>query len=138
MYFHALKSSTSLNEEEKKALLVEFNEDIYQSVLDDTAHFIKVHENNIEKVHTEWTEHYGLPKCSVSECPHTARHYGRERREKKFEGERQDELYAFYESLFDRVIPIIWTLCFSDNLSNRASVNVIPSCSQLTIHRAHE
>lgn len=46
MYLHALKSSTTLSEEERNSLFVQFNEDIYQSLLDDTAHFSKQQETD--------------------------------------------------------------------------------------------
>ena len=104
-YFHGLRTSTTLDEEEKKELFVEFNQNIYPSLLDDIIHFVKEHENDIERVHREWTEIYGLPKCTVSECVQTARHYERRRRERKRECNNNDEdaVYNFYENEMDRV-----------------------------------
>ena len=101
-----------MDEAAKRALFLEFNEEVYRSVLDDTAHFIKEHGDDIERVHGEWTELYGLPKCTVSECAQTERHYGRGRRDRKREsvGEEEDALYAFYESLYDRVHHFIFHL----------------------------
>jgi len=94
-----------MDEEKKKALLVEFMETVYQSVLDDTAHFVKEHPEDIQRVWAEWTEQYGFAKCSVAECVKTARHYGRRRAPKKEAAEQKedDALFSFYESTFDRL-----------------------------------
>ena len=103
-YYDVLCAS-KLDEEEKKALLVEFMETVYESVLDDTAHFIKKHESDLQRVWKEWTEQYGFAKCSVSKCARTARHYGRGRmieNGRKQSGNDQHGLYTFYQSLFDR------------------------------------
>ncbi len=112
MYFEALRTSSKMDEAAKRALFVEFNEEVYRLVLDDAAHFIKEHEDDIGRVHGEWTERYGLPKCSVSDCAQTERHYGRGRRDRKREsvGEEEDALYAFYESLYDRIHHYIFHL----------------------------
>ena len=101
-----------MDDDAKRALFLEFNEEVYRSVLDDTAHFIKEHEDDLERVRKEWTERYGLPKCSVSECAQTERHYGRGREDRKREsvGEEEDALYAFYESLYDRIHHYIFHL----------------------------
>ena len=66
-YLEHINGSTAFGDGEKRSLFVEFNEDIYNLVLNDTAHFIKNHENDIQRVHSEWTELDRLPKCSVSE-----------------------------------------------------------------------
>ncbi len=103
--YYDVLSGSKMDEEKKKALLVEFMETVYRSVLDDTAHFIKEHSEDLQQVWSEWTEQYGFAKCSVSHCAKTARHYGRGRRDRKKEresGKEEDALYAFYESLFDR------------------------------------
>ena len=112
MYLEALRTSSKMKEDAKKALFTEFNEEVYRLVLDDTAHFTKEHGDDIERVHREWTERYGLPKCSVSDCAQTERHYGRGRRDRKREsdGEEEDALYAFYESLYDRIHHYIFHL----------------------------
>ena len=96
-----------MDEETKKALLVEFMETVYHSVLDDTAHFIEEHAGDLQQVWKEWTEQYGFAKCTVSECVKSARHYGRGRRTARKgkgngNGKREDALYEFYESIFDR------------------------------------
>ena len=110
MYFHALTSSTTLNEEEIKTLFVDFNQNVYLSLIDDTAHFISDHDKDIQRVHREWTELCGLPKCSVSKCAQTTRHHGRQRRAQIMDSENGDELYSFYESLYDRVHLFIFHL----------------------------
>lgn len=95
-----------MDEDAKRSLFLEFNETVYQSMIDDVTHFIKEHERDIDRVHSEWTEHYGFPNCSVSECAQTQRHYGGGRRDKKKENENDandDALYYFYESLYDRL-----------------------------------
>ena len=104
-YFHVLLTSTILNEEEKKELFVDFNQNIYRSLLDDTIHFVQQHDHDIERVRREWTEIYGLPKCSVSECVQTVRHYERGRRERNREWNinEEDAVYNFYEKEMDRV-----------------------------------
>ena len=110
VYFHALTSSTTLNEEEIRTLFVDFNQNVYLSLIDDTAHFISERDKDIERVHTEWTEQYGLPKCSLSKCAKAMRHCGRERRAQNMDSENEDELYSFYESLYDRVHHFIFHL----------------------------
>ena len=111
-YLDHIKQSTSLSDDDKKQLIVEFNEDLYRSVLDDVTHFVKEHEGDIKRVHSEWTELYGFAKCSVSECVQTERHYGggRRYRKRERESEEEDALYAFYESLYDRVHHYIFHL----------------------------
>ena len=104
LYFENMNSS-KLEDAMKKTLWVEFNEEVYQNVVEDTAHLVQKHDGDIEQIQREWTERYGLPKCSISECTKTARHYSRDRRERKKErnnGE-EDALYAFHQSLLDRV-----------------------------------
>ena len=103
--YYDVLCTAKLDEEERKALLVEFMETVYESVLDDTAHFIKEHEGDLQRVWNEWTERYGFAKCSVSKCAKTARHYGRGRRNgngRKNGGNEEDGRYTFYQSLFDR------------------------------------
>ena len=41
MYLEALRTSSKMKEDAKKALFTEFNEEVYRLVLDDTAHFTK-------------------------------------------------------------------------------------------------
>ena len=104
LYFDAMNSA-KLEDGERRTLWVEFNEEVYQNVVEDTIHLVQKHDGDIQRIQREWTERYGLPKCTVSECTKTARHYGRERRERKKErnnGE-EDALYAFHQSLHDRV-----------------------------------
>ena len=102
--YYDVLCAAKLSEEERKALLVEFMDTVYESVLDDTAHFIKEHEGDLQQVWKEWTERYGFAKCSVSKCAKTARHYGRGRRNGKNEkeSENEDGTYTFYQSIFDR------------------------------------
>ena len=108
MYSHKIKTSTTLNDEDKRALLVEFNKEIYLCLLDDSIHFVKEHDNEIKRVHTEWTEKYGVPKCSVSDCAQTARHCARKREERKEEIE--DSVYSFYESIYDQLHHFVFHL----------------------------
>ena len=102
--YYDVLSASKMDEEKKKALLVEFMETVYHSVLDDTAHFMATHSEHLQRVWAEWTEQYGFAKCAVSECAKTSRHYGRGRRDRKDResGNEEDALYTFYESLFDR------------------------------------
>ena len=109
-YFHVLSSTTELNEEEKQNLFVKFKEKIYPSLLDDSIHFVKEHGNDIERVHSEWTELYGLPKCIVSECAHTKRHYARGRREQMVQNNDGNAMYSFYESVLDRIHHFVFHL----------------------------
>ena len=106
-YVDAIMSS-KLDEDMKRTLFVEFNEVVYDSVLEDTTHFVAEHSNDIQRVHDEWTQRYGMKKCSVSECTKTARHYGRGRREQQSKG--QDAVHSFYRSLYDRVHHYIFHL----------------------------
>ena len=63
-YYDAL-CGAKMDEEDKKALLVEFMETVYHSVLDDTAHFIEEHAGDLQQVWKEWTERYGFAKCTT-------------------------------------------------------------------------
>lgn len=112
MYFGVVSQSTTLSDEDKASLLVQFNEEAYQSMLEDTNHFIKEHENDISKVQKEWIELYGFPKCTVSECAQTARHYQRGETDtrQKTADTHDDALYAFYQSLYDRLHHYIFHL----------------------------
>ena len=104
-YFDILNAS-NLDEDKKKELFVEFMESVYDSVLDDTAHLLKQHAGDVQQIWREWTERYGFPKCSVSKCVKTARHYGRGRREKmkvKKNEDENDDIYAHHQSHFDRL-----------------------------------
>ena len=104
-YFDILNAS-NLDEDKKKELFVEFMETVYDSVLDDTAHLLKQHAGDVQQIWIEWTERYGFPKCSVSKCMKTARHYGRGRRDKlkmKKNGQENDDIYAHHQSHFDRL-----------------------------------
>ena len=104
-YFDILNAS-NLDEDKKKELFVEFMETVYDSVLDDTAHLLKQHAGDVQQIWKEWTERYGFPKCSVSKCVKTARHYGRGRRDKmkmKKNGQENDDIYAHHQSHFDRL-----------------------------------
>ena len=105
-YFDVMNTS-KLDENEKKLLFVEFNEDIYDLVVDDTTHLVQTHSEDVQHINSEWTEKYGFPKCTVSERTKSTRHYGRGRRE-TVKGNEQDDndddaLYSFYESIYDRV-----------------------------------
>ena len=72
-------------------------------MLDDAAHLIQEHSEDLRQLHGEWTEKYGLPKCSLSECTKTARHYERGRGGQKEQSEEDgDELYSFWQSIYDR------------------------------------
>ena len=104
--FWDLVSSSKLSQERKETLLVEFNEEIYHSVVNDTVHLTKVHEGDLEAIYGEWVENHGFPNCTVSDCVKTARHYGRGRRERAEEKDgaaEGDALYLFYEAQCDRV-----------------------------------
>jgi len=104
-YFEVL-SGSAVEDKEKKAVFVEFMDTVYHSVIDDTAHFIKEHSEDLERIQSEWTEKYGFAKCSVSKCAKSGRHYQRGRRETANGNKRVndgDALYDFYESLMDRV-----------------------------------
>ena len=104
LYFDAINSS-KLGDAIKRTLWVKFNEEVYQNVVEDTIHLMQKHDNDIQHIQREWTERYELPKCTVSECTMTTRHYGRGRRDTKMEigNDKEDTLYAFHQSLHDRV-----------------------------------
>ena len=111
-YIDAVTAS-KLDEEEQRALLVEFNEEVYNMMLDDTIHVVNKHSDDVQQVQTEWTEHFGFPKCTVSNCVKTTRHYGRGRREMRndMNGDDQlDPLYEFYRSLYDRAHHFVFHL----------------------------
>ena len=103
LHFDAIKC-LNMEEMTKKMLWVEFNEELYRNALEDTIHLVTKHDNDIQQIQREWTEQYGLPKCSISECTKTERHYSRDRRErkKKRNNGEEDALYAFYQSVHDR------------------------------------
>ena len=103
--YYDVLCGTKLDEEKKKELLVEFMETVYDSVLDDTAHFIKGHEADLQRVWSEWTELYGFAKCTASKCVKSARHYGRgkrNRQKEKMSDNDENALFTFYQSIFDR------------------------------------
>ena len=77
-YWNHIRDSAQFSEDEKRSLIVEFNENVYRSILDDVAHFVKEHDGDIQRVHSEWTELYGFAKCSVSESAETERHHEEE------------------------------------------------------------
>lgn len=110
-YLDVIKSSNSLEEEMKRNLFTEFSETVYIRMLDDTAHLVKDHEGDIGQIHMEWTGKYGLPKCTVSDCTKSGRHYGRQRdEERKRVNQEANALYNFYESALDRVHHYIFHL----------------------------
>ena len=103
-YSNTLRTNPTLKDDEKRSLFMEFNEDVYHSLIDDFTHLIQEHDRNIDRIHTEWTELYQVPKCSVSECARTKRHYARERSAKKESNIKEhDAMYSFYESVYDSV-----------------------------------
>ena len=112
-YIEALNISLKLSDEQRRSRLIEFCDDIYISLIDDTAHLIQRHSNDIKQVHEEWTAKYGLPKCTVSQCTKSARHYERERLKSSSNSNpkpipmqnsnENDAIYDFYESIFDRI-----------------------------------
>ena len=99
--------TAKMDESEKKAVFVGFNEDVYDLIVEDTAHLVQEHSDDLQRIHREWTEKYGFPKCTVSECAKSTRHYGRGRGENSKEnmkGQQEDDaLYSFYQSIYDRV-----------------------------------
>ena len=106
LYFDAMNSmEIKVEDDVKQTVWVEFNEEYYQNVVEDTVHLVTKHDNDIQQIQKEWTERYGLPKCTISECTKTARHYGRQQRERNREQNDGDldPLYAFHQSLHDRV-----------------------------------
>ena len=111
-YIDAVTAS-KLDEEDQRALMIEFNEEAYNMVLDDTIHLVNVHSDNIKLIQSEWIKNFGFPPCSVANCVRTTRHYGRGRREKMNEmiGDgKVDPIYDFYRSLYDRVHHFVWHL----------------------------
>ena len=100
-----LADRTDLNDAKKREMFMEFNQQIYKSVLDDAIHLFHKHSDDIKQIHREWTEHYGLSKCSVAECTQANRHCSR-RTQMRIDTElRTDEdgAYTFYNELYDRV-----------------------------------
>ena len=111
-YIDAVPAS-KLDEEDQRALMIEFNEEAYNMVLDDTIHLVNMHSDNIKLIQSEWIKNFGFPPCSVANCVKTTRHYGRGRREKINEliGDgKVDPIYDFYRSLYDRVHHFVWHL----------------------------
>ena len=111
-YIDAVTAS-KLDEEDQRALMIEFNQEAYSMVLDDTAHLVNVHSDNIKLIQSEWIKNFGFPPCSVSNCVKTTRHYSRGRREKINEmigDQKVDPIYDFYRSLYDRVHHFVWHL----------------------------
>ena len=104
-YIDAVTAS-KLDKADQMALMIEFHEEAYNMLLDDTIHLVNMHSDDVQRIQTEWIEQFGFPKCSVSNCVKTTRHYSRGRREMdngiKSDG-RKDPLYEFYRSLYDRV-----------------------------------
>ena len=91
-YFDAITAS-KLDDEEKMTLFVEFNEVVYRSVIDVTAHFIKEHCNDLKRIWKEWNEKYGLKKCSVWDCIKMERQYvSRWNEMEKTEKEKEEEI----------------------------------------------
>lgn len=97
-YFDALNSS-KMGQEAASALFIEFNEEVYPLLIDDTAHLIGRHSNELQSIYKEWTLKYGMADCTVSDCAKTGRHYSRERGD----GQSGQGLYGFYEGHYDRV-----------------------------------
>ena len=106
-YFDVLNKSKT-HEKEMEALFVEFNQEIYQLVVDDTAHLAKKHCNDLQRIHSEWTAEYGFTSCHLSKCDKSWRHY--KRNDSKDHDENRDGLYSIYESLFDRVHNFVFHL----------------------------
>ena len=114
-YFEALNTAPTLDEEQKKAMLVELCDEVYVSVLEDAIHLVQVHSNDIKRINEEWIEKYGLPKCTLSECTKTGRHYRRGTRDtltlqQSVSDHEDDALYEFYESIFDRAHNFVFHL----------------------------
>merc|ERR1712242_15574 len=63
MYFETLQISTTLNDDERESIFIDFNENVYpfDLVQDDFDHLTKEHGDDRERVHEEWTQHYGFP-----------------------------------------------------------------------------
>lgn len=110
LYIGALSASSSIDSDSRKALLVEFVQKVYQSLLDDVAHLVKEHDGDILEIQREWTEQYGLAKCAVSECAKTQRHYGRNRVGDSGNANSDDAVYSFYRGIFDQIHHFIFHL----------------------------
>ena len=111
LHFDAV-NSYKIEDALKKSLWVEFNEEVYPNVVEDTIHLVRKHGNDIQQIQREWMERYGFPKCTISECTKTVRHYGRERRERANESNNgeEDAMYEFHQSLHDRVHNFVFHL----------------------------
>lgn len=109
--YWSVLNAAEVDEEERRALFVEFNEEVYHFIVDDAAHFVRAHSADLEQVWSEWTLNYGFARCTVSDCAQTERHYGRGRRERTKETKgadnEHDAVYSFYEALYDRVHNLI-------------------------------
>lgn len=104
-YFDFVQTS-EWSEETKRALFVEFNTEIYQWIVDDTAHLVREHPEDVQKIHREWLEHYGLAKCTVTHCEQTTRHYQRGTMNRGLAAtltDDNDSKYRFLQSLYDKV-----------------------------------
>lgn len=99
-YYDHLDRSNTLQDDEKKDHFVDFNEELYDSLLNDAEHLFKVHSTDIQRIKSEWAQ-YGLPQCMVSECTKMARHYSHGRRD--YEIKCGNAVYLFYQSIYDRI-----------------------------------
>lgn len=97
-YYDMLESS-KMSVDGRKSIFVEFNQDVYGCILDDTLHLLKVHSNDVPQIRSEWVSQYGFTDCT--DCI-MMNGRGRRRRQND-ENEPEDGLFEFYQNLQDRI-----------------------------------
>ena len=104
-YVKILTDRTDLNHAKKMEMFIQFNQQTYKSVLDDSIHLFQKHSNDILQIHKEWTRQYAHSKCSINECMQTNRHCSRRTKMQIDQNFKSDEdySYSFYNELYDRV-----------------------------------
>lgn len=65
-YFKVLAASSKIDDVDKKSSFIQFNEEVYSFIVDDTAHLVSVHGHEVQQIWSEWVNHYGFPKCTIS------------------------------------------------------------------------
>lgn len=95
--------------QQSKDEFVEFCVDIYPHSIDDFAHILRCHGDEIKQIEAEFFAHFGLRMCSISDCTQFDRHRRRGKEEK--ENEKSDNLeFDFWLEQFDKMHHFIYHL----------------------------
>ena len=116
-YYDVLESSTAA-EDMKKPIFLQFNEEVYKMILDDTIHLNEVHKRDATEIRKEWVELYGLTDCTDLLCKRVTAVRGRDRHRGR-SSKNVDGLYAYYESIYHRVHQFIFHSFNSESRRNR-------------------